>query len=385
MIDQAAAGRRAGPASRRPGPGLAASPFRVDRDRIAALPVLRPAGRGHPGGEPDRRRADRAQPAHAQPAGGPGGPGHRGADLRRPGRRGHRGRARRLRPGRRRGRGAGPRPGAPAVRAPGGAGARPARPGAARAARRVRGQRAELPHRHHDRPARAGRHRAGPHRGRARGRAQVPVGPLRPPRPAPERRGAGAARRRPAARRPGRRLGQVLLLLHRARRPAGLPGGVRPGDRAVGADRGGGRDGHRRRHRLRHPRPGGLPPGRGAAAGRGGGRAGRLAAPAGRGRAVGRRTGADLERLRRRLAAKDGWVFDDDAFAAAVDRVRDELVDGLLAVAVRRVDGRRAGGRRVLRPLDGAAGRGGAGAARAADPGRARDAGRSSSGTRWRC
>ncbi len=37
--------------------------------------------------------------------------------------------------------------------------------------------------------------------------------------------------------------------------------------------------------------------------------------------------------MRRRLAAKDGWVFDDDAFAAAVDRVRDELVDGLLAVA----------------------------------------------------
>jgi dGTPase len=43
--------------------------------------------------------------------------------------------------------------------------------------------------------------------------------------------------------------------------------------------------------------------------------------------------GADLERLRRRLAAKDGWVYDDDAFAAAVDRVRDELVDGLLASA----------------------------------------------------
>jgi dGTPase len=43
--------------------------------------------------------------------------------------------------------------------------------------------------------------------------------------------------------------------------------------------------------------------------------------------------GADLERLRRRLAVKDCWAFDDDAFAAAVARVRDELVDGLLAVA----------------------------------------------------
>lgn len=43
------------------------------------------------------------------------------------------------------------------------------------------------------------------------------------------------------------------------------------------------------------------------------------------------RPGADLERLRRRLLAKDGWAFDDDAFAAAVAVVRDELVDGLLA------------------------------------------------------
>ena len=43
--------------------------------------------------------------------------------------------------------------------------------------------------------------------------------------------------------------------------------------------------------------------------------------------------GARLERLRRRLAERDGWAYDDDAFAAAVDRVRDELVDGLLATA----------------------------------------------------
>ena len=42
--------------------------------------------------------------------------------------------------------------------------------------------------------------------------------------------------------------------------------------------------------------------------------------------------GADLERLRRRLRDKDSWAYDDDAFAAAVARVRDDLVDGLLAV-----------------------------------------------------
>jgi len=41
--------------------------------------------------------------------------------------------------------------------------------------------------------------------------------------------------------------------------------------------------------------------------------------------------GADLERLRLRLAAKDDWAYDDDAFAAAVERVQDDLVDGLLA------------------------------------------------------
>jgi dGTPase len=42
--------------------------------------------------------------------------------------------------------------------------------------------------------------------------------------------------------------------------------------------------------------------------------------------------GAALERLRRRLAERDDWVYSDDAFAAAVARVRAELVDGLLAV-----------------------------------------------------
>ncbi|AGM05421.1 deoxyguanosinetriphosphate triphosphohydrolase family protein [Amycolatopsis keratiniphila] len=41
--------------------------------------------------------------------------------------------------------------------------------------------------------------------------------------------------------------------------------------------------------------------------------------------------GRSLERLRRRMHAKDGWIVDDDAFTSAVVRVRAELVDGLLA------------------------------------------------------
>ncbi len=43
--------------------------------------------------------------------------------------------------------------------------------------------------------------------------------------------------------------------------------------------------------------------------------------------------GVHLEVLRRRLRDRDGWAYDDDAFAAAVDRVQAELVDGLLGVA----------------------------------------------------
>lgn len=43
--------------------------------------------------------------------------------------------------------------------------------------------------------------------------------------------------------------------------------------------------------------------------------------------------GADLERLRHRLAGKDAWAYDDDAFTAAVERVREDLVDGLLATS----------------------------------------------------
>jgi dGTPase len=44
-----------------------------------------------------------------------------------------------------------------------------------------------------------------------------------------------------------------------------------------------------------------------------------------------RRPGRSVERLRRDLHRKDGWVSDDDAFCAAVEHVRHELVDGLLA------------------------------------------------------
>ena len=42
--------------------------------------------------------------------------------------------------------------------------------------------------------------------------------------------------------------------------------------------------------------------------------------------------GHALERLRRRLSAKDDWIFDDEAFGVAVGRVGTDLVDGLLAV-----------------------------------------------------
>ena len=44
-----------------------------------------------------------------------------------------------------------------------------------------------------------------------------------------------------------------------------------------------------------------------------------------------RRPGGALESLRQQLHRKDGWMADDDAFAAAVEQVRAELVDGLLA------------------------------------------------------
>jgi dGTPase len=46
---------------------------------------------------------------------------------------------------------------------------------------------------------------------------------------------------------------------------------------------------------------------------------------------AGRQPGTGLERLRRRLASRDTWVFDEDVFAATVDRVGEEFVDGVLA------------------------------------------------------
>ena len=184
------------------GVGLAASPFRVDRDRIAASPFFARLAGVTQVVSPTGGRPAAAQPAHAQPAGRAGGAGHRRA-ADRPTRDGPLARpARRLRPGRRRGRRARPRPRPPAVRAPRRAGAGPAGPRAARAARRVRGQRAELPDRHHHRPARAGRRRARSHRGGAGGRAEVPVGAAGLPGPAPEpgrrpRRAARASCRAP--------------------------------------------------------------------------------------------------------------------------------------------------------------------------------------------
>ena len=45
-----------------------------------------------------------------------------------------------------------------------------------------------------------------------------------------------------------------------------------------------------------------------------------------------RQPGVALEQLRRRLRARDGWIFDDDTFGVAVGRVATDLVDGLLAV-----------------------------------------------------
>lgn len=45
----------------------------------------------------------------------------------------------------------------------------------------------------------------------------------------------------------------------------------------------------------------------------------------------GRTPGAGLERLRRRLLAKDDWQFDEEAFGDAVLTVAEEFVDGVLA------------------------------------------------------
>lgn len=47
--------------------------------------------------------------------------------------------------------------------------------------------------------------------------------------------------------------------------------------------------------------------------------------------AMGRWPGAGLEQLRRRLIAKDSWIFDEEAFTDTVALVADVFVDGVLA------------------------------------------------------
>jgi dGTPase len=47
---------------------------------------------------------------------------------------------------------------------------------------------------------------------------------------------------------------------------------------------------------------------------------------------LGQTPGAGLERLRRRLAGKDDWIFTEEHFADAVRTVGEEFVDGVLAV-----------------------------------------------------
>src|SRR3954447_7398293 len=44
-----------------------------------------------------------------------------------------------------------------------------------------------------------------------------------------------------------------------------------------------------------------------------------------------RRPGAGLERLRRHLKSRDGWIFEEEVFATAVRTVGEEFVDGVLA------------------------------------------------------
>ena len=44
-----------------------------------------------------------------------------------------------------------------------------------------------------------------------------------------------------------------------------------------------------------------------------------------------RQSGAGLERLRRGLKRSDGWIFDEETFATAVQTVGEEFVDGVLA------------------------------------------------------
>jgi dGTPase len=60
--------------------------------------------------------------------------------------------------------------------------------------------------------------------------------------------------------------------------------------------------------------------------------------------AAGRRPGAGLERLRRRLQERDPWVFDEPTFVDALSAVGEEFVDGVLATPY---DGSMAGDRAI--------------------------------------
>jgi dGTPase len=60
--------------------------------------------------------------------------------------------------------------------------------------------------------------------------------------------------------------------------------------------------------------------------------------------AAGRQPGAGLERLRRRLQARESWVFDEATFVEALTTVGEEFVDGVLATPY---DGSMAGDRAI--------------------------------------
>jgi dGTPase len=60
--------------------------------------------------------------------------------------------------------------------------------------------------------------------------------------------------------------------------------------------------------------------------------------------AAGRRPGAGLERLRRRLQDRESWVFDEQTFVDALTAVGEEFVDGVLATPY---DGSMAGDRAI--------------------------------------
>ena len=156
-------------------------------------------------------------------------------------------------------------------------------------------------------------------------------------RSAPDRLGVPTARRRPRPR--GNRRGEVLRV---SGRRAGDDRGAHcvPGPAARPADAGVLGDGPRRRHRVlvctmsRTSIAPACSSSRRCRASSGPGSLGRdhysLMDPRDLARAD-RQPGAGLERLRRRLAARDDWMFDEDVFATAVDTVGEEFVEGVLA------------------------------------------------------